>query len=171
MSTASEAVASVGGKVAHRLQVFFSNRHVVGRVVRPADGHIVASASTLEDRTRIARRKMGDENNNTSNTSDSTDDDDEKKSNPEERKGEGRERLASTSDKSACKHIGKLLAERLKKIQLDAINFEGLQSNTSKKNEKYSGRIRASFQPKRKRFGGKLSSLLESLKENGVEIH
>jgi hypothetical protein len=58
----------------------------------------------------------------------------------------------------------------LKKIQLDAINFEGLQSNTSKKNEKYSGR-RASFQPKRKRFGGKLSALLESLKENGVEIH
>ena len=170
MSTASEAVASVGGKVAHRLQVFFSNRHVVGRVVRPADGHIVASASTLEDRTRIARRKMGDENNKNSNTSNSTDDD-EKKSNPEEGKGEGRERLASTSDKSACKHIGKLLAERLKKIQLDAINFEGLQSNTSKKNEKYSGRIRASFQPKRKRFGGKLSALLESLKENGVEIH
>jgi hypothetical protein len=58
----------------------------------------------------------------------------------------------------------------LKKIQLDAINFEGLQSSTSKKNEKYSGR-RASFQPKRKRFGGKLSALLESLKENGVEIH
>lgn len=170
MSTASEAVASVGGKVAHRLQVFFSNRHVVGRVVRPADGHIVASASTLEDRTRIARRKIGDENNKNSNTSNSTDDD-EKKSNPEEGKGEGRERLASTSDKSACKHIGKLLAERLKKIQLDAINFEGLQSNTSKKNEKYSGRIRASFQPKRKRFGGKLSALLESLKENGVEIH
>jgi len=169
MSTASEAVASVGGKVAHRLQVFFSNRHVVGRVVRPADGHIVASASTLEDRRRIARRKIGDENNKNSNTSNSTDDD-EKKSNPEEGKGEGRERLASTSDKSACKHIGKLLAERLKKIQLDAINFEGLQSSTSKKNEKYSGR-RASFQPKRKRFGGKLSALLESLKENGVEIH
>ena len=165
MSSSSEAVASIGGKVAHRLQVFFSNRHVVGRVVRPADGHIVASASTLEDRTRIARRKVGDEENN-SNSSNSTDD--EKKSTREAE--EGRERLASTSDKSACKHIGKLLAERLKKIQLDAINFEGLQSNTSKKNEKYSGR-RASFQPKRKRFGGKLSALLESLKENGVEIH
>ena len=166
MSTSSEAVASIlGGKVAHRLQVFFSNRHVVGRVVRPADGHIVASASTLEDRTRIARRKVGDEENN-SNSSNSTDD--EKKSTREAE--EGRERLASTSDKSACKHIGKLLAERLKKIQLDAINFEGLQSSTSKKNEKYSGR-RASFQPKRKRFGGKLSALLESLKENGVEIH
>lgn len=164
----SEAVTSVGGKGAHRLQVFFSNRHVVGRVVRPADGHIVASASTLEDRTRIARRKIGDENNNNSNNSNSTDE--ENKSNPTEQKAEGRERLASTSDKSACKHIGKLLAERLKKIQLDAINFEGLQSNTSKKNEKYSGR-RASFQPKRKRFGGKLSALLESLKENGVEIH
>ena len=165
MSSSSEAVASIGGKVAHRLQVFFSNRHVVGRVVRPADGHIVASASTLEDRTRIARRKVGDEENN-SNSSNSTDD--EKKSTREAE--EGRERLASTSDKSACKHIGKLLAERLKKIQLDAINFEGLQSSTSKKNEKYSGR-RASFQPKRKRFGGKLSALLESLKENGVEIH
>ena len=165
MSTSSEAVASIGGKVAHRLQVFFSKRHVVGRVVRPADGHIVASASTLEDRTRIARRKVGDEENN-SNSSNSTDD--EKKSTREAE--EGRERLASTSDKSACKHIGKLLAERLKKIQLDAINFEGLQSSTSKKNEKYSGR-RASFQPKRKRFGGKLSALLESLKENGVEIH
>ena len=166
MSTSSEAVASIlGGKVAHRLQVFFSNRHVVGRVVRPADGHIVASASTLEDRTRIARRKVGDEENN-SNSSNSTDD--EKKSTREAE--EGRESLASTSDKSACKHIGKLLAERLKKIQLDAINFEGLQSSTSKKNEKYSGR-RASFQPKRKRFGGKLSALLESLKENGVEIH
>lgn len=166
MSTSSEAVASIlGGKVAHRLQVFFSNRHVVGRVVRPADGHIVASASTLEDRTRIARRKVGDEENN-SNSSNSTDD--EKKSTREAE--EGRERLASTSDKSACKHIGKLLAERLKKIQLDAINFEGLQSSASKKNEKYSGR-RASFQPKRKRFGGKLSALLESLKENGVEIH
>jgi ribosomal protein L18 len=138
---------------------------VVGRVVRPADGHIVASASTLEDRTRIARRKVGDEENN-SNSSNSTDD--EKKSTREAE--EGRERLASTSDKSACKHIGKLLAERLKKIQLDAINFEGLQSSASKKNEKYSGR-RASFQPKRKRFGGKLSALLESLKENGVEIH
>ena len=165
MSTSSEAVASIGGKVAHRLQVFFSKRHVVGRVVRPADGHIVASASTLEDRTRIARRKVGDEENN-SNSSNSTDD--EKKSTREAE--EGRERLASTSDKSACKHIGKLLAERLKKIQLDAINFEGLQSSASKKNEKYSGR-RASFQPKRKRFGGKLSALLESLKENGVEIH
>ena len=165
MSSSSEAVASIGGKVAHRLQVFFSNRHVVGRVVRPADGHIVASASTLEDRTRIARRKVGDEENN-SNSSNSTDD--EKKSTREAE--EGRERLASTSDKSACKHIGKLLAERLKKIQLDAINFEGLQSSASKKNEKYSGR-RASFQPKRKRFGGKLSALLESLKENGVEIH
>ena len=169
MSTSSEAVASIlGGKVAHRLQVFFSNRHVVGRVVRPADGHIVASASTLEDRTRIARRKIGDEENN--NSISSSTDDDENKSNPTEQKAEGRERLASTSDKSACKHIGKLLAERLKKIQLDAINFEGLQSSTSKKNEKYSGR-RASFQPKRKRFGGKLSALLESLKENGVEIH
>ena len=167
MSSSSEAVASIGGKVAHRLQVFFSNRHVVGRVVRPADGHIVASASTLEDRTRIARRKIGDEENNNSNSSST---DDENKSNPTEQKAEGRERLASTSDKSACKHIGKLLAERLKKIQLDAINFEGLQSNTSKKNEKYSGR-RTSFQPKRKRFGGKLSALLESLKENGVEIH
>ena len=166
MSTASEAVASVGGKVAHRLQVFFSNRHVVGRVVRPADGHIVASASTLEDRRRIARRKIGDEENNSNSSST----DDETKSPPTEQKAEGRERLASTSDKSACKHIGKLLAERLKKIQLDAINFEGLQSSTSKKNEKYSGR-RASFQPKRKRFGGKLSALLESLKENGVEIH
>ncbi|CAL6393786.1 unnamed protein product [Bathycoccus prasinos] len=166
MSTASEAVASVGGKVAHRLQVFFSNRHVVGRVVRPADGHIVASASTLEDRRRIARRKIGDEENNSNSSST----DDETKSTPTEQKAEGRERLASTSDKSACKHIGKLLAERLKKIQLDAINFEGLQSSTSKKNEKYSGR-RASFQPKRKRFGGKLSALLESLKENGVEIH
>ena len=67
MSTSSEAVASIlGGKVAHRLQVFFSNRHVVGRVVRPADGHIVASASTLEDRTRIARSKIGDEENNNS---------------------------------------------------------------------------------------------------------
>ena len=169
MSTSTEAVASIlGGKVAHRLQVFFSNRHVVGRVVRPADGHIVASASTLEDRTRIARRKIGDEENN--NSISSSTDDDENKSNPTEQKAEGRERLASTSDKSACKHIGKLLAERLKKIQLDAINFEGLQSTTSKKNEKYSGR-RASFQPKRKRFGGKLSALLESLKENGVEIH
>ena len=168
MSSSSEAVASIGGKVAHRLQVFFSKRHVVGRVVRPADGHIVASASTLEDRTRIARRKIGDEENN--NSISSSTDDDENKSNPTEQKAEGRERLASTSDKSACKHIGKLLAERLKKIQLDAINFEGLQSNTSKKNEKYSGR-RASFQPKRKRFGGKLSALLESLKENGVEIH
>ena len=166
MSTASEAVASVGGKVAHRLQVFFSNRHVVGRVVRPADGHIVASASTLEDRRRIARRKIGDEENNSNSSST----DDETKSTPTEQKAEGRERLASTSDKSACKHIGKLLAERLKKIQLDAINFEGLQSSTSKKNEKYSGR-RASFQPKRKRFGGELSALLESLKENGVEIH
>ena len=162
MSSSSEAVASIGGKVAHRLQVFFSNRHVVGRVVRPADGHIVASASTLEE-----RRKIGDEENNNSNSSST---DDENKSNPTEQKAEGRERRASTSDKSACKHIGKLLAERLKKIQLDAINFEGLQSSTSKKNEKYSGR-RASFQPKRKRFGGKLSALLESLKENGVEIH
>ena len=66
----------------------FSNRHVVGRVVRPADGHIVASASTLEDRTRIARRKIGDEENN--NSISSSTDDDENKRQPNRTKSRGK---------------------------------------------------------------------------------
>jgi len=175
-------------QLAHRLQVFFSNRHVVGRVVRPSDGHIVASASTLEERIKKRWGGGGEEGgrggqeelqqqqqqqqqqheekeDNTATTSTTSDE-------SERRARTTTWTSVSTSDKRACKRIGQLLAERLKKIQLDAINFPGVNANGNKNDEKYSGRTgkRSSFAPKRRRFGGKLETLLTSLRENGVEV-
>jgi ribosomal protein L18 len=173
-------------QLAHRLQVFFSNRHVVGRVIRPSDGHIVASASTLEERIKKrwgggGREEGGrggqeeqqqqqqqqheEKEDNTATTSTTSDD-------SERRARTTTWTSVSTSDKRACKRIGQLLAERLKKIQLDAINFPGVNANGNKNDEKYSGRTgkRSSFAPKRRRFGGKLETLLTSLRENGVEV-
>ena len=178
-------------QLAHRLQVFFSNRHVVGRVIRPSDGHIVASASTLEERIKKrwgggVREEGGrggqeeqqkqqqqqqqqqqheEKEDNTATTSTTSDD-------SERRARTTTWTSVSTSDKRACKRIGQLLAERLKKIQLDAINFPGVNANGNKNDEKYSGRTgkRSSFAPKRRRFGGKLETLLTSLRENGVEV-
>ena len=171
-------------QLAHRLQVFFSNRHVVGRVVRPSDGHIVASASTLEERIKkrwgggvreeggrggqeeLRQQQQHEEKeDNTATTSTASDE-------SERRARTTTWTSVSTSDKRACKRIGQLLAERLKKIQLDAINFPGVNANGNKNDEKYSGRTgkRSSFAPKRRRFGGKLETLLTSLRENGVEV-
>ena len=173
-------------QLAHRLQVFFSNRHVVGRVVRPSDGHIVASASTLEERIKKRWGGRGEEGggggqeeqqqqqqqqqheekeDNTATTSTTSDE-------SERRARTTTWTSVSTSDKRACKRIGQLLAERLKKIQLDAINFPGVNANGNKNDEKYSRRTgkRSSFAPKRRRFGGKLETLLTSLRENGVEV-
>ena len=170
-------------QLAHRLQVFFSNRHVVGRVVRPSDGHIVASASTLEERIKKRWGGGGEEGgrggqeeqqqqqqheekeDNTATTSTTSDE-------SERRARTTTWTSVSTSDKRACKRIGQLLAERLKKIQLDAINFPGVNANGNKNDEKYSGRTgkRSSIAPKRRRFGGKLETLLTSLRENGVEV-
>jgi len=173
-------------QLAHRLQVFFSNRHVVGRVVRPSDGHIVASASTLEERIKKRWGGGGEEGgrggheklqqqqqqqqheekeDNIATTSTASDE-------SERRARTTTWTSVSTSDKRACKRIGQLLAERLKKIQLDAINFPGVNANGNKNDEKYSGRTgkRSSIAPKRRRFGGKLETLLTSLRENGVEV-
>ena len=140
----------------HRLQVFFSNRHVVGRVVRPSDGHVVASASTLEQRKkRLVEGNDGSAETGGDSSSSSS---------------ERRMPFQSTSDKRACRRIGALLAERLKKIPLESIDFDGLRANDSKKNEKYSAK-RSRFVSKRRRFGGKLSAVLESLRENGIDIN
>ena len=141
----------------HRLQVFFSNRHVVGRVVRPSDGHVVASASTLEQR----KKRLVEGNDGSAETGG-----DSSSSSSSER----RMPFQSTSDKRACRRIGALLAERLKKIPLESIDFDGLRANDSKKNEKYSAK-RSRFVSKRRRFGGKLSAVLESLRENGIDIN
>ena len=140
----------------HRLQVFFSNRHVVGRVVRPSDGHVVASASTLEQRKKgLVEGNDGSAETGGDSSSSSS---------------ERRMPFQSTSDKRACRRIGALLAERLKKIPLESIDFDGLRANDSKKNEKYSAK-RSRFVSKRRRFGGKLSAVLESLRENGIDIN
>ena len=170
-------------QLAHRLQVFFSNRHVVGRVVRPSDGHIVASASTLEERIKkrwggggeeggrggqeeLRQQQQHEEKEDNTATTSTTSDESERRARTTTWTS------VSTSDKRACKRIGQLLAERLKKIQLDAINFPGVNANGNKNDEKYSGRTgkRSSFAPKRRRFGGKLETLLTSLRENGVEV-
>ena len=169
-------------QLAHRLQVFFSNRHVVGRVVRPSDGHIVASASTLEERIKkrwgggeeggrggqeeLQQQQQHEEKEDNTATTSTTSDESERRARTTTWTS------VSTSDKRACKRIGQLLAERLKKIQLDAINFPGVNANGNKNDEKYSGRTgkRSSFAPKRRRFGGKLETLLTSLRENGVEV-
>ena len=145
-------------KALHRLQVFFSNRHVVGRVVRPSDGHVVASASTLEQRKKRLVEGNGDDGRAETRGGSSS------ASTPERRMP-----FQSTSDKRACRRIGALLAERLKKIPLESIDFDGLRANDSKKNEKYSAK-RSRFVSKRRRFGGKLSAVLESLRENGIDI-
>ena len=144
-------------KALHRLQVFFSNRHVVGRVVRPSDGHVVAAASTLEQRKkRLVEGNDGSAETGADSSSSSS--------------SERRMPFQSTSDKRACRRIGALLAERLKKIPLESIDFDGLRANDSKKNEKYSAK-RSRFVSKRRRFGGKLSAVLESLRENGIDIN
>ena len=142
----------------HRLQVFFSNRHVVGRVVRPSDGHVVASASTLEQR----KKRLVEGNDGSAETGGD--------SSSSSSSSERRMPFQSTSDKRACRRIGALLAERLKKIPLESIDFDGLRANDSKKNEKYSAK-RSRFVSKRRRFGGKLSAVLESLRENGIDIN
>ena len=141
----------------HRLQVFFSNRHVVGRVVRPSDGHVVASASTLEQRKRETRRRKRRKRRN-------------RRGQQQQQQQREKNVFQSTSDKRACRRIGALLAERLKKIPLESIDFDGLRANDSKKNEKYSAK-RSRFVSKRRRFGGKLSAVLESLRENGIDIN
>ena len=147
-------------KALHRLQVFFSNRHVVGRVVRPSDGHVVASASTLEQR----KKRLVEGNDGSAETGE-----DSSSSSSSSSSSERRMPFQSTSDKRACRRIGALLAERLKKIPLESIDFDGLRANDSKKNEKYSAK-RSRFVSKRRRFGGKLSAVLESLRENGIDI-
>lgn len=43
----------------YHLKMFFSNKHVVGQVVRMADGHIVAAASTVEAVQREALKAAG----------------------------------------------------------------------------------------------------------------
>ena len=76
----------------------------------------------------------------------------------------------STSDKRACRRIGALLAERLKKIPLESIDFDGLRANDSKKNEKYSAK-RSRSVSKRRRFGGKIVRRVGEFKENGIDIN
>lgn len=39
--------------------MFFSNKHVVSQIVRMADGHIVAAASTVEPALRDALKAAG----------------------------------------------------------------------------------------------------------------
>ena len=159
MSSSSFTRVAPAMKALHRLQVFFSNRHVVGRVVRPSDGHVVASASTLEQR----KKRLVEGNDGSAETGrDSS-------SSSSSSSSERRMPFQSTSDKRACRRIGALLAERLKKIPLESIDFDGLRANDSKKNEKYSAK-RSRFVSKRRRFGGKLSAVLESLRENGIDI-
>ncbi len=160
MSSSSFTRVAPAMKALHRLQVFFSNRHVVGRVVRPSDGHVVASASTLEQR----KKRLVEGNDGSAETGG-----DSSSSSSSSSSSERRMPFQSTSDKRACRRIGALLAERLKKIPLESIDFDGLRANDSKKNEKYSAK-RSRFVSKRRRFGGKLSAVLESLRENGIDI-
>jgi ribosomal protein L18 len=170
-------MAQAAKTIQHRLQVFFSNRHVIGRILRVTDGHIIASASTLEKESEFNRRKRNSNKNNENESSRKGGDDDDDRgvervpstsvSQSHAHAHASLERHTSSSDKRACAIIGSLLAKRAQSIAVNEVKYNGQKIKRS--DENYAAN-RKPFKDKRRRFGGKMEAFLDALRNGGVSI-
>jgi len=81
--------------------VFFSNKYIYAQIVRAGDGHVVASASSIERAHASSRRAPAGDSSS---------------------EGESRAR-ASTSDKRAASIVGERLGERARALAIDVVRW------------------------------------------------
>ena len=126
-TTRAALAASTALASPHALRVHFSNRYVYAQIVRASDGHVVASASTIERGFDEASGTIGRPRGVSG--------------------GEGgaaravvdaaATRRVSRSDKRAAAYVGKTLAERAKAAEVERVRWNRPYG------QRYHGKVRA----------------------------
>lgn len=135
--------ASTALRSPHALRVHFSNRYVYAQIVRASDGHVVASASTIErgfdaSTGTIGRPRAGGGAGDgfggraAKAAADAVD-----------------ARRVSRSDKRAAAYVGKTLAERAKAAEVERVRWN---------------------RPYGQRYHGKVRAVLEELVGGGIDV-
>ena len=139
--------ASTAMKSPHALRVHFSNRYVYAQIVRASDGHVVASASTIERgfdavSGTIGRPRRGGVTGNGFEG-------EAAKAAVDVGSVVADARRVSRSDKRAAAYVGKTLAERAKAAEVERVRWN---------------------RPYGQRYHGKVRAVLEELVGGGIDV-
>ena len=125
-TTRAALAASTALASPHALRVHFSNRYVYAQIVRASDGHVVASASTIERGFDEASGTIGRPRgvNASGGAARAVVD-------------AAATRRVSRSDKRAAAYVGKTLAERAKAAEVERVRWNRPYG------QRYHGKVRA----------------------------
>jgi len=139
-TTRAALAASTALASPHALRVHFSNRYVYAQIVRASDGHVVASASTIErgfdEASGTIGRPRGVNASGGGGAARAVVD-------------AAATRRVSRSDKRAAAYVGKTLAERAKAAEVERVRWN---------------------RPYGQRYHGKVRAMLEELVGGGVGV-
>ena len=139
--------ASTAARSPHALRVHFSNRYVYAQIVRASDGHVVASASTIERgfdaSTGTIGRPRGGWGPGHGFGGEAA------KAAADAGSHAADARRVSRSDKRAAAYVGKTLAERAKEAEVERVRWN---------------------RPYGQRYHGKVRAVLEELVGGGIDV-
>jgi large subunit ribosomal protein L18 len=139
--------ASTAARSPHALRVHFSNRYVYAQIVRASDGHVVASASTIERgfdaSTGTIGRPRGGWGPGHGFGGEAA------KAAADAGSHAADARRVSRSDKRAAAYVGKTLAERAKQAEVERVRWN---------------------RPYGQRYHGKVRAVLEELVGGGIDV-
>ena len=142
--------ASTAMKSPHALRVHFSNRYVYAQIVRASDGHVVASASTIERGFDEASGTIGRARGGGGPPSRGFGFGGEAAKAVADAGSHGVDaRRVSRSDKRAAAYVGKTLAERAKAAEVERVRWN---------------------RPYGQRYHGKVRAVLEELVGGGIDV-